>query len=178
MACTLGVNAQARFGVKAGLNFCDYKAVNIQSGWNGTVDASTGWNAGIFGQFRLAGFAIQPELLYAEKGTRNHKLKYLDIPVNLRFNLFAIPKTLVPFIIGGPYVSYALDSELDMPGAIQNFDYKKLDYGLGIGVGCDLLDRFQLTGRYDWGFEKTGDIDDAPVNTKARVFTLSLGLYL
>jgi hypothetical protein len=176
VTCT--VNAQARFGIKGGLNFCDYKAVNVQSGWPGTVDASTGWNAGIFAQFKLLGLALQPELLYAERGTENTSMKYIDLPVNLRINLFSIPKTLTPFIIGGPYLSYALDGEVKMTEIVQDFDYKKFDYGLGLGVGCDLLNRFQLTGRYDWGFEKTGNVEDAPVNTKARVFTLSLGLYL
>ncbi len=178
VVATCTVNAQTRFGIKAGLNFCDYKAVNVQSWWPGTVDASTGWNAGVFAQFKLPGLALQPELLYSERGTENTSMKYIDIPVNLRVNLVSIPKTLTPFIIGGPYLSYALDGKVEMSDVVEDFDYKKFDYGLGLGVGCDVLNRFQLTGRYDWGFEKTGAAEDAPVNTKARVFTLSLGMYL
>ena len=132
------------------------------------MDASTGWNAGIFAQFKLLGLALQPELLYAERGTDNTSMKYIDLPVNLRINLFSIPKTLTPFIIGGPYFSYALDGEVKMTEIVQDFDYKKFDYGLGLGVGCDLLNRFQLTGRYDWGFEKTGNVEKTCSEGKLR----------
>ena len=166
--------AQARFGIKGGLNFSDYKAVDVQSGWDGVFESSTAWNAGIFAQFKLLGFAIQPELLYSERGTDVLKMKYLDFPLSLRKNIFSIPKLITPFVIGGPYVSFALDGELEGEGS---FDYKKLDYGAGIGVGLDLFNKLQMTARYDWAFGKVADGDNLFVNAKGRVFSLSLGFY-
>jgi hypothetical protein len=174
---TVAVQAETRFGIKGGLTFQDYKAVDIQNDWDGVFESRTSWNAGVFAQFKLLGLALQPELLYSEKGTDVLKMKYLELPLSIRVNLPGIPKLLKPYVIGGPYVSYALDGELDVEGEIQDFDYKKMDYGAGIGVGCDLFNRLQLTARYDWGFGKVADGDLLDVNAKGRVFSLSLGFY-
>lgn len=165
--------AKPKFGVKGGLTYSDFRAVDVQDDWEGVFNSSNSWNAGVFAQVKVLGVALQQELLYSQKGTEVLKMKYLDLPLSLRFDLTGIPKVLTPYIIGGPFVSYAIDGELD--GA--NFDYKKFDYGVGIGIGCDFFKSLQFTARYDWGLGKVAE-DGYPVNAKSRVFSLSLGIYL
>ena len=170
-------SAQARFGIKGGLNYSNFRAVDLHNGWDGATASSVGWNAGFFALFHLAGFGIQPEILYAEKGTEALEMKYLEFSLSVRFRLFCIPGVLSPFLLGGPYASYALDGEADEAIWGEGFSYKKWEYGAGIGLGCDVLNRISLTARYDWGLNKVAE-GTPQINAKSRLLTLSVGLYL
>lgn len=169
--------AQLRFGIKGGMTFSDYKTVVISGSSDDFWDSRTSWNAGIFGQYNMGIVAIQQEILFAEKGTKGFKLQYLDFPLSLRISPFGKSDLFTPFIIGGGYLSYAIDGNYDGENDhLGDFQYKKLDYGAGFGAGFDLFNRLQFTARYDWGFGKVGDAEHFQ-DSQSRVFSASLGIY-
>lgn len=62
-------NAQAKFGIKGGLNFNTFSDLNLAG--SPTLKNSTGYNFGILLQFKvpMVGLALQPELMFTTKGT-------------------------------------------------------------------------------------------------------------
>ncbi len=166
-ACwTNNVDAQVHFGAKGGLNFANFKTDDF------SLDNSTGWQVGAFAQFNIpgVGLGIQPELLYtvkkADVNGQSNSAGYFEVPVNLRwgFNLLVIR----PYLIAGPYFSYAANFSGD---AFKNLEH--FDWGIGVGGGVEIW-KLQLGLRYSWGLQNVSDSGDVKNNT----FSLTLGLFL
>lgn len=107
------LTSQTTFGAKGGLNLSN---LSIEDASDKNMVA--GFHAGFFANMPVAGnFSIQPELLYSQKGTKwttessladsevKLKLNYLEVPVNLVFNLTED----FDFQLG-PYVGYLLNA--------------------------------------------------------------------
>ena len=176
--CFIGqVNAQNHFGLKAGINFDNFKLKNASQL---SIDNSTGWQAGVMLHFKLpiVGIGVQPEFLYTvhkgdiESGSssKSNSISYFEIPLNVRWTLDL--KLVRPYILAGPYFSYAVDFSGD---SFNSSNIDKFDWGIGIGAGIELW-RLQFGLRYSWGLQnvsKTSDFD-----LKNNVFTISVGFFL
>ena len=169
LACfTSQIDAQLRFGAKAGLNFDNAKVKNSIA----EPKSATGWQTGVMLQamIPIIGIAIQPELLYSVKNIEiagvTNSLKYLEIPINLQWG----PDLMVlrPFVMGGPYFAYAVSTD-------KWKEAEKLDWGIGLGGGLDFL-KLQATIRYSWGMMNVLG-DKALSDLKNRTLTLSLGYF-
>ncbi len=169
--CLGQADAQVHFGIKGGINFnnFDYKSAKTDL----TLDNSTGWQAGILLQFKVpvVGLGVQPELLYTVKkadiDNESNSISYFEVPLNVRwgFNLVVIR----PFIMGGPYFSYAVD----MSGDTFKDKVNRFDWGVGLGGGVERW-KLQLALRYSWGLQDVSSVSD--LELKNNTFTLSLGL--
>ncbi len=156
--------SQCRFGITGGLNFNNIEEVSTESieQWK----SATSFHAGITYQAQLPflGFAVQPELLFVRNsseglgGMEDLNVDYLMLPVNLQLGVDLV--LFRPFIIAGPYVSYAISKG----GFLENDDWQDLnrvDYGFTLGLGIDFW-RVQLSGKYVKGL---GKITEAEVPT-------------
>jgi hypothetical protein len=177
MACYLShINAQVHFGIKGGINFENFNYKDAKKEL--TIDQSIGWQAGILLQFKapVVGIGVQPELLYtvlhakvsdATANDVSNSINYLEVPLNLMwsFNL-AIMR---PFIMAGPYFSYAIHIDGDeLKDRIDRFDW-----GVGIGGGIEIR-KIQFGARYTWGLQDVSSVKDFEM--KNNTFRLSLAI--
>lgn len=188
------INAQFRFGVKAGANV---SRMNVkQSGIKMDDDNSkrrVGYHFGAMMEYSINDmFAIQPELMYINHGTSFKNLYSLEkarinmntlqLPVNLKASI-GVGKTRL-FAYGGPYVSYSMYGKLkgkedgvriseELYG--KGSDMKRWDYGVGFGVGVEFKNGITLSVGNQIGL---GDIDGAK-NNRMRIKneTLSIGYF-
>jgi hypothetical protein len=181
MVLSIGIakGQEVKFGVKGGLNF-----MNI-SGNQGSGTGKVGFHVGGLVEFKLSEkFAIQPELLYSTKGTKQNfygielktNLSYIDLPIMAKF---FVTKGLS--LEAGPQIGYLVSesgvssSEL---AVYQPGYYKKMDYGMNLGAGYVLESGLMFQMRYYIGLADISKIDPySNIDTKDHNngFQLSVG---
>ncbi len=165
---TTAADAQVRLGIKGGVNFNNFSTSDAL-----TFDNATSWQVGLMARFKLPiiQLGVQPELLYTVKNTKigdeDADAGYLQVPLNAIWT-FQLGK-LGPFIMAGPYFSYALDFSGPMEDYVERFDW-----GLGVGAGVD-IGKFELGLRYDWGMQDVSKIDSETL--KNNTFTIFAGFF-
>lgn len=157
------------FGITGGASFVGVKDV--------TSGLTTGYHAGLTYKFDLPlGFAIQPSVLYHQKGSvvedafangssLDLKTGYLEVPVSFQWG----PDLILfrPFLDVTPFVGYGLNNSVSgyssLINSIQQTDNQweglnRLEYGLGLGIGLDIW-KLQVIGRYNWNFGSLLDVN-------------------
>lgn len=163
-------NAQeARMGVKGGLNISNLYVDNVND-----ENSRIGLNVGLYGQILATDFfAIQPELLYTTKGSKNEYDGFVDQEVKFNLNYLEVP-VLAVFKLGevaelhaGGYGSYLLGANVSYAGDIVNGgeeldrdNFKTYDYGLVGGLGLN-FGGVQIGTRYNYGLVKLAKTDNA-----------------
>ena len=154
------------FGVKGGLSISNLYAQNVSD-----KNTILGFNGGVFFKMPITDFiAIQPELLYAQKGAQ---LKYNTIVTgsgNFTLNYFEIPVLGVVNLTrnfnihGGVYGAYLASANIQNVAGDGSYDFNKelnrdnfetIDYGLTAGLGFD-FSRASLGLSYDYGLKTVG----------------------
>ena len=164
------INAQFRFGLKAGANFENIKLKNATVG-TFKLDNSTGWQAGALFQIKVPGIglAVQPELLYtvskANVNNASNDIHYFEVPINAQMGLDL--KILRAYLQAGPYFGYAV--KLD--GDIFKQEINKFDWGVGLGAGVELW-KLQFDARYSWGLQNISSVKQFEM--KNNRFTLAV----
>ena len=174
----VSLHAQKGFGFKAGMNFNSMSDLEFND-LKQSVNRKTGFPAGVLYQWDLpAGFALQPELLYVQKGGSvsdkgDFTMHYLQLPVNLQWGLNLV--LFRPFVMVSPFLSYQISKDSNISGL--KWDTEKLGYGIGLGAGLDLW-KFQVSGKYNWDLGKASEFKWDGVDTfrggKNKGFELSL----
>jgi hypothetical protein len=169
LSMTHTASAQARVGIKGGLNVSNMYIDNIHD-----ENARYGFNVGLYGQILSSDFfAVQPELLYSTKGSKAFYQDIGDQTVKYNFNYIDLP-VLAVFKLGrsaeihvGPYVSYLLNANISYSGDVINGDdeidkddLKSYDYGLTGGFGLN-FGPMQAGVRYNYGLVKIADNADS-----------------
>lgn len=157
-------DAKGRVGIKGGVNVTSLGNVKDIGA---TLKNHTGFNIGAAWQLELPlGFAIQPELVYSQKGAKldmsvadaNFKMSYLQLPVNLQWGIDL--KIVKPFVQFTPYIGYALGKNFDLAGINLGDDswknINRFQYGVSLGAGAQ-IGMFQLTVRYLWDMGSIAD---------------------
>lgn len=175
----IAVSAHAQFGVVAGITssssnlkdaVADVQAQNI-----------TQYHVGITYKLDLGLIAIQPSILYNMKGTKlnvanigatelDYKTGYVEVPVQLQAGLNLGVARIYGF--AEPFVGYAISNQVNSslakdPQATWNNIKSKLEYGVGLGVGVELIKHVQVSAKYFWnmGSMYGTSIDFAGVKT-------------
>jgi len=158
---TLALSAKGHFGVVAGVNNAQMPISGVS---NSGMWQFTGGVA--YHQPFALGFAIQPELLYATKGTdwtsgdykNNIRVGYLELPVQLQWG----PDLVLfrPYVFAEPFIGLALAGKFNdqattlLSGKMAMSNMKStFEYGIGVGIGFELSKHFQLSAKYYWNFE-------------------------
>jgi hypothetical protein len=157
-----------KIGVKGGVNFSNLNTDNVAD-----EHTKVGFNLGLFAKLPVSEtFAIQPEILYSNKGSKLKYDNFVQGEGEYRFNLnyLELPVLAVvnigPYfnIHAGPYVAFLSSSNIkDMndDGTIQGIkdvdvkNFNRFDYGLAAGIGAD-LNGFMVGARYNYGLNEVG----------------------
>ncbi len=155
------VSAQTfRFGLEAGGGISNFSGADAKN-LSGSLSSRIGLVGGLFLQLNFGdSFAIQPEVLYAQKGSQTTSgsnnstfdLSYVEIPVLLK--LYLPTPGIKPNIFAGGAVGFNTAANLvasGTPSAIANISSS--DVGVIGGVGVD-IDKFSISGRYELGLTK------------------------
>ena len=165
-----------RYGIVAGQNIATIKSKNSSS-----QDIVTGWVGGLaFQVVWPKGFAVQPEVLYSQKGCTfsgsgyKYDIDYIEVPVKVMYRLHMAE--VKPFVFAAPYGAYAIriaeNGNVSSNEVFSN-QINKLDFGIGAGAGFDVW-KIQLSFKYSWGFAQVANDTFAIRN---KVFTVSAGLF-
>lgn len=124
------------------------------------------------------GFAIQPSVLYQVKGASagdmgdlsikdagksfETKVGYLEVPVQIQWG----PDLMFfrPYAFAEPFVGYRISSSNKENAKVLKDELKKVEYGLGLGVGIDVW-KLQLSAKYFWNFGKIYETGDTASET-------------
>ncbi len=168
LAAVAAQPAAAGFGLKGGLSQATLKFSPDQGIPLSRLNAPTG---GVFWDFNLGLFSIQPEALYVRMGARmeegadwlEDRFDYIQIPVLLKIKL--LPGPIKPVIYAGGYYSFLLSAKevANIGGVESSSDLKaeleSSDYGLVFGGGIDFnLVAIKLSAefRYNLGLANIG----------------------
>ncbi|EZH76015.1 hypothetical protein ATO12_04290 [Aquimarina atlantica] len=156
------------FGIKAGGNVTEFR--------NASSKFKIGVMGGVFSQYKFSEkLAIRSEVLYSAQGakskigSRKIKLNYINVlPAIIKF--YPINKLSLE---AGPHVGYLLGGK--GAGFVKR-DFKKIDYGVALGIGYSLTDNLEVGIRYNLGLV---DITkESNTSFKNSVFQAGLSLKL
>lgn len=152
-----GLSTQAQgidLGIKAGVNFS-----NISDAYNLDTENKTGFVGGIFLGIKFSEkFAIQPELLYSQQGTKfdagEIDLTYVNVPVIFKYYLIQGLN-----IQAGPQFGFMVDDNLgevfhEIGENIENNDFETSGV---VGLGYDLPMGLRVSARYNFGLTEIND---------------------
>jgi opacity protein-like surface antigen len=159
----------------------------------------TGFAVGGFAEFEFgSNFAIEPQLLYVQKGARYSgavddgsgslldvsagiNLDYIQLPVLFKAELRKPDNKLTPSVFIGPAIGFNLGCTITAEGDGQDASedcpddtFKSTDFSLVFGAGLE-FNRFSLQGRYDMGLGSVADADDVDVKNSGWLITLGYG---
>ncbi len=161
---------------------------------------SLGYHAGLFARVTVAGFYVQPELLFTStSGTLDITQAGMEDVLNLTYNRVDVPvmlgKTFVKVfrVNFGPSFQIPLSSDVDysnlsqinldqanQEGISNTFDnaYNSATIGWQAGVGLDLW-KLTVDLKYEGGFGAIADnIGSFPTDQRANQWILSAGIKL
>lgn len=200
LVATTSPAAAAVFGFKAGLSVATLRG-SLPS--DPLIDNSSklGFAAGGWVAIPLGpSLALQPELVYVQKGTSLgsvdvtgpggnvvgsaevfEAIDYLELPVLLRVS-FPGGGMTSPYLLGGPVVGLRLSQQLKVSGVVDigtDIDFfKSTDLGAALGAGVE-LGRGRLRGsfetRYTLGLTSAGE-DFYSSDAKNGAFMVTAGL--
>ena len=171
----VAVSAHAQLGVIAGITSAQTKFDNVDAAIIEAQNA-TQYHVGVAYKLGLGNFiAIQPAIIYNVKGSKvsavaglsdfDFKSGYLEVPVQLQVGM-GIGDLARVYAIAEPFVGMAI-TETTIKGLasdqkIEWDDFAdKLEYGIGIGAGVELIKHVQVAARYFWNM---GGAKDAKIN--------------
>ncbi|MDE6416513.1 MAG: porin family protein [Duncaniella sp.] len=176
--------AQFRFGIKAGVAINSIKFSDVKESFNS--DNQAGFLGGVTAQFTVPVIGVGADLsaLYvrrnakfmSETGLEKANRDYIEIPLNLRWNigLPGVGKVVAPFITTGPSVAF-----LCSKSAYKDFTNKKADWAWNFGLGLQLFNKVQIGASYGLGLSKAlkfagqGQYVGDPVPGKNRYWTVT-----
>lgn len=185
------LQAQTTLGVKGGINIANVDT-NIPD-ISDLAESKTGFVGGGFATFGLGSlFALQPELLYSQKGFKAEEggqtaelgLNYFEIPVLLKaqFKL----AMLRPAIYAGPVLSFETGCTFSFDGASEDCDAgedftnrKKNEWGAVFGANLDFFLgslTLILDARYQLGLTNLADVPEDDDEVKNNVWQIMAGL--
>ncbi len=176
VAMFIAVGAFAQLGISAGLTSA---SANVETALNEVKGKMINqYHVGITYKIGLGNFiAIQPSILYNVKGTHfdveniantslDFKTGFVEVPVQLQAGL-GIGSLVRVYGLAEPFVGYAVANEIlnaaDMKKTWDNVK-NRLEYGLSLGAGVEILKHFQLSVKYFWTFSDLYGAEDATLN--------------
>ena len=160
---SLGINAQLKVGVKAGLNASTVSFPNLPN-----KSEKIGFHVGIFTDIPMVEkfMSVVPELSYATKGN-SFKILSEKQSINMNYVDFFLPVSfkMSDFNINvGPFASYLIstaDYTYYNDNSVLVDGFKKFDAGLTAGLGYN-FNKMMIGVRYNQGF-----VDVTQNNTRA-----------
>lgn len=161
--------AQVSYGIKGGLNYSNIYSTNLNTNFK------QGFHAGVYGKINLIILAVQPEILFSQRGyveenVKDVTLNYIDIPVMLKVKVFPMLS-----IDAGPQFSYLINEKIDGIGNILTVqpDFKNSEVSAAFGASAQVW-RLGASARYIVGLSEL----EKAITSKNQQFQVSLSLKL
>ena len=181
-ALFVAASASAQIGISAGLTS---SSTTLDGAYadvtNGAVNQ---YHVGLTYKIGIGNLlAIQPSVLYNVKGSNfnvedltstslNFKTGFVEVPVQVQLG-FGLGTLARVYALAEPYVGYAITNEVTTKSAIaaaantqQTWDNVKnrLEYGVGVGAGVELLRHLQVSVKYFWTLSDLYGLQDATLD--------------
>ena len=167
------MNAQVKYGAKAGLNIATL---------NGDVEGAkslVGFHVGGFAQVPLAAkFTFQPEVVYSAQGAKEdggdgkNNLGYINVPLMFKY---AIAEKFN--VEAGPQIGFLVSAKAKQEGVSVDIkdELNSVDFSIGLGASYDFTQNLSADVRYNAGVSNL--IKDSEGDYKATngVFQIGLG---
>lgn len=169
------LHAQFKFGIEGGLNLNKPNVENFKS------QNATGWFVGPKAQFTIPvlGLGIDGAILYSQKNMNinlnddlediaesasiDKKLSYIDIPINLKYNI-GFSSLIGVYIATGPQYSwyigdknFGLNGDGESLGDIVAMNTSSFSWNVGVGINA--FSHLQLGVTYNIPLGNTAEID-------------------
>lgn len=157
----VAVSAHAQLGVVAGITSSktDLKAAKED------VKNISLYHVGLTYKLDLGLLAVQPSIIYNMKGAKfdmlsqettlddfEYKTGYLEIPVQVQAGMDLGLARVYGFL--EPFVGYAVNNQIaysqGQPKETWDNIKSKMEYGVGLGAGVELIKHVQVSVRYFW----------------------------
>ncbi len=181
----VGHSQSISIGAKGGLSLTTLATTN--SGTTTTPDWWSRYHIGLFANFSLGKFSIQPEVLYSRQGSREKdvstgvdariNLEYVSVPVLFKWNL---PKGFN--VHAGPQMSIRASSnlELESGGAVASTDISdkihQFDWAMCLGAEWQSPFKVLVGARYNIPINNISKSDNTTIHN--QVIQLSVGYRL
>ena len=165
------MNAQVKFGAKAGLNI---------SSLNGDVEgvkSLVGFHVGGFAQVPLAAkFTFQPEVVYSAQGAKEDggdgkiNLGYINVPLMFKY---AIAEKFN--VEAGPQIGLLVSAKEKYNGNSDDIkdQLNSVDFSIGLGASYDFTQNLSADVRYNAGVSNIAKESDSKIRN--GVFQIGLG---
>ena len=178
-ALFVAATASAQIGISAGLTS---SSTTLDGAYSDVVSGAVNqYHVGLTYKIGIGNLlAIQPSVLYNVKGSNfnvedltstslNFKTGFVEVPVQVQLG-FGLGTLARVYALAEPYVGYAITNEVTTKSAIaaaantqQTWDNVKnrLEYGVGVGAGVELLRHLQVSVKYFWTLSDLYGLQDA-----------------
>ncbi|MBL7873351.1 MAG: PorT family protein [Cyclobacteriaceae bacterium] len=192
MLSSMSLIAQTQFsiGIKGGLNFAKLNVDNSSSNSN----SRTGVHGGGFALFKINEFAIQPEVILSQQGSKTtinstnfeSNFNYINVPILFKYYLVKGKNGGGINLHAGPQLGFLQKAKADVFDSvlfILNKDqdvkrsYKKTDVSVALGAGWDSPFGLSIDLRYNLGLRRIEE-DENIEATRNQVFQVSIGFKL
>lgn len=179
-------------GIKGGVNIANISTNISEFGDN---QSKTGFVGGVYSSFRFGSgtFALQPEILYSQKGFKTEilsidnklKVNYIEVPVLFKANIRA-GDVVRPALYAGPVFSFETGCDFQV-GDLPSVDCdtgdalsrNKTDIGIDFGGNLDFMLGsvvLVLDVRYQLGLTNLNDDEEFPEESyKTRAWQIMAG---
>lgn len=191
LASSMASGQSVKFGVKAGLNLSDQAISSL--GMPVKSSKINGFHGGCIFDFEIFNINIQPGVFFSQKGYQYNQalsngsqtlqkpingkiqLNYLEVPLNIMYNIKAMPG-LRFYIGGGGYAGYGLSGSYVVSGqksdvyfvkSVQGYQYKNPDYGVNFIVGTEILKKFTVDANYSLGLNDLSYYSASTIKNKS-----------
>lgn len=167
------VQAQFRFGIKAGVNVSKLSFDKSVGDNLFKKDNQTGFTGGVMAEFTVPVIGIGGDIsaMYVrrnaqymtENNIKTDHRDYFEIPINIKYKIGipAVGNLITPYIFTGPSFAF-LTSRRAVTDAFKN---KAVDTTWNLGLGLQLVNHLQVSASYGFGIGKQfkmpqgGDVD-------------------
>ena len=165
------MNAQVKYGAKAGLNIATL---------NGDVEgvkSLVGFHVGGFAQVPLAAkFTFQPEVVYSAQGAKEDggngkwNLGYINVPLMFKY---AIAEKFN--VEAGPQIGFLISAKEKYNGNSDDIkdQLNSVDFSIGLGASYDFTQNLSADVRYNAGVSNIAKESDSKIRN--GVFQIGLG---
>ena len=178
----MAISANAQLGISAGLTSAS--ATLEAAAQDVTGGSINQYHVGLTYKIGIGNIlAIQPSILYNVKGSSfdatnitntklDFKTGFVEVPVQLQLGL-GIGNFIRVYGLAEPFVGYAITNEVSLKGALasaaepeKTWDNVKnrLEYGVSLGAGVELLRHLQVSVKYFWTLSDLYGLQDAKLD--------------
>lgn len=172
----MAISAHAQLGISAGLTSAS--ATLEAAAQDVTGGAINQYHVGLTYKIGIGNIlAIQPSILYNVKGSSfdagnitdtklDFKTGFVEVPVQVQLGL-GIGNFIRIYGLAEPFVGYAITNEVSRaaePEKTWDNVKNRLEYGVSLGAGVELLRHLQVSVKYFWTLSDLYGVQDATLD--------------